>query len=646
MTDKANKDPQSIIGTRQRTTLSLNRAEMTIDEEKRTAEMSFASDLPIEHWFGKLILDMSSKAVVLDRFKAGAPLLVCHDRRMQAGVIEQPKVADGKLRGTSRFSRSTFGSEIFQDVVDGIRTTTSLGFIVHEMVLEESKDGEDIYRATKWEPFEGSLEPIAADISVGVGRALDETSEEEQPQQISSAVERATNNTPIEVRTAMEPKENSNISEPTAIERAQELIDYGTIFGEEDLARDLAAEGKDLTALRTAIAAKRKQAQTTTPKEDPAVVATRNGGSQPARVITRYGTLRNFKGEGAEERAYRFAQWFLGGPLGMSRSAEYCRAHGITLVRGQVESVNEKGGFLVPEEFGNDLIDLRETYGVFRRNAKIVPMAGDVRSDPRRTGGLTAYFVDEGDEGTESEKGWDRVGLRAKKLMVLARMSSEITEDAAINMGDDLAGEIGYAFAQKEDQCGFNGDGTSAYGGIVGVRSKLKGLSGTIGNIAGLHVGAGNAYSELLLEDFEAVVGLLPEYADTPMAKWFVHRSFYYNVMVKVMLASGGVTAAEIESSRTKRFMGYDVEFSQAMPKSAANSQVCALLGDLAKAASLGSRRDTTIALSEHSRFRSDEIEIKGTERVDINVHSVGNAAASADDREAGPVVGLITAAS
>jgi HK97 family phage major capsid protein len=45
------------------------------------------------------------------------------------------------------------------------------------------------------------------------------------------------------------------------------------------------------------------------------------------------------------------------------------------------EGVNEAGGFLVPEEFGNDLIDLREIYGVFRRNAKMVPMA----STPART---------------------------------------------------------------------------------------------------------------------------------------------------------------------------------------------------------------------------------------------------------------------
>lgn len=92
--------------------------------------------------------------------------------------------------------------------------------------------------------------------------------------------------------------------------------------------------------------------------------------------------------------------------------------------------------------------------------------------------------------------------------------------------------------------------------------------------------------------------------------------------------------------------MGYRVEFSQVMPKAEGNSQVCALLGDLSKAATMGVRRDVQIAYSEHSRFANDELEIKGTERFDINVHSVGNADSTAANQVPGPIVGLITAAS
>jgi HK97 family phage major capsid protein len=169
---------------------------------------------------------------------------------------------------------------------------------------------------------------------------------------------------------------------------------------------------------------------------------------------------------------------------GNAAAAQWCRDHNILLQRAAQETVNESGGFTVPPEFGNDLIDLREEFGSFRRNAKIVPMASDSRSDPRREGGLTAYFEGESDAGTLSDKAWGRVSLMAKKLMVLARYTSEINEDSMVNMGDDLASEIAYAFALKEDQCGFIGDGSSTYGGIVGVTQKLKNLHATIANIA------------------------------------------------------------------------------------------------------------------------------------------------------------------
>lgn len=365
-----------------------------------------------------------------------------------------------------------------------------------------------------------------------------------------------------------------------------------------------------------------------------------------ARSLPRFGTLRNFKDP---ERAYRFGQWF-SAARGIEKGLAFCRDNGIAMTRTHQEGVNETGGFLVPEEFGNDLIDLREAYGVFRRNAKMVPMASDTRSDPRRTGGLTAYFLNESDALTASTKGWDRVSLTAKKLGVLTRYSSEIAEDALINLGDDLAGEIAYAFATKEDDCGFNGDGTSTYGGMNGVLSKIKGLSGTIANIAGLQVatgtGYGTSYASAVLADFEAVAAKLPVYADTPRAKWYCHKSFYWNVMVKLMLAAGGATGSETANGAAKRFLGYDVEFVQIMTPNSAVSQVCALLGDLSLAASFGSRRDTSIAISEHSRFANDEIEIRGTERFDINVHDVGNASATAGNRVAGPVVGLITASS
>src|SRR5215475_1901778 len=114
--------------------------EAQIDEEKRTVELSISSDKPIDHWFGRIILDHSATSVRLDRMRMGAPLLLNHSVDQQIGVLENARLDEGKLRATARFSRSQLAEEIFQDIKDGIRRNTSAGFILHELDLEQKSD--------------------------------------------------------------------------------------------------------------------------------------------------------------------------------------------------------------------------------------------------------------------------------------------------------------------------------------------------------------------------------------------------------------------------------------------------------------------------------------------------------------------------
>jgi len=148
----------------------------------------------------------------------------------------------------------------------------------------------------------------------------------------------------------------------------------------------------------------------------------------------------------------------------------------------------------------------------------------------------------------------------------------------------------------------------------------------------------------LTLGDFRRIVGRLPQFADTPNAKWYVHRSFYHEVMVRLAEATAGTSSVEIINGIARTyFLGYPVEFAQVLPKDSAVSQVTALLGDLRMGSMLGDRRDVTLALSEHAAFTTDELTLRGTQRFDINVHDVGNASSVAANRTPGPIVGLIT---
>ncbi len=374
----------------------------------------------------------------------------------------------------------------------------------------------------------------------------------------------------------------------------------------------------------------------------------------------RYGSVKNFSGvidgRNSKERAYRFGMYALAricqclpGRFHIPQATQFVDDYmgGIrNTAHGESEGVTGSH-VLVPEEFSEDLIVLREMYGVARRSMKRETMAGDTKHIPKRVGGLTASFVGESTAGTESNMQFQDILLVAKDLMALARISNQLSADAAIDLGDTLMGEIAYAFANKEDLCAFNGDGTSTYAGIRGIRTLLTDIDGAGTDSLGVVTQTtGNTWAQMVLADFDYVVGKLPQYADTPNAAWYCHKSFYAGVMQRLGLAAGGNSLEHVaDGDRRPRptFLGYPVEFSQVFPSVTATSGVMAILGDLTLSSAFGDRQQTAIAFSEHASvggenvFERNQIAVRGTERFDISNHGCGTATTI------GPVVGIQT---
>lgn len=348
----------------------------------------------------------------------------------------------------------------------------------------------------------------------------------------------------------------------------------------------------------------------------------------------RYGNLKAFGN--SPETAYQFGQWFRA-INGIQKANDYCNTHGIPVVQDVHEGQNNtSGGYLVPPQFDNRIIELVLQYGAFRRNAQIVNMTSDTTLRPRRTSGLTAYWVEESSAGTESTKGWDQVSLVAKNMRVLTRISNELSEDAIINVADDLAVEIGRAFALAEDTAGFSGTGAAATAGIVGVRQRLTDVYATAG--LGVIASAGN-WGATTNGNMNAVMGALPGFAWTS-PKWYCNPAFFHNVMARLAYAAGGNTTLTTAGGMVTAFMGYPVEFVNALPATT-GVQLSCLFGDLSMAAMMGDRSQISLASSDvatidgQSMFERAQIGIRGNQRVDINVHSVGDASV------AGPIIAL-----
>ena len=142
-----------------------------ISKEARTIPLSFSSEEPVERFFGIEILDHKPESVRMDRLKKGVPILLNHDRDKQVGILESPSIdGDRKGRGIARLGASSLATEVWQDIQDGIRKEVSVGYRIHQMVMEKQEGDTSTYRATDWEPLEVSIVSIPADVSVGIGR--------------------------------------------------------------------------------------------------------------------------------------------------------------------------------------------------------------------------------------------------------------------------------------------------------------------------------------------------------------------------------------------------------------------------------------------------------------------------------------------
>jgi len=315
--------------------------------------------------------------------------------------------------------------------------------------------------------------------------------------------------------------------------------------------------------------------------------------------------------------------------------------HVLKIIGANVKTMSGagEGSNLVPIELSNWIIQKLGTYGKFRKYAAKVQMGSSAQLIPKVTADLTIFCPGEKNVIQASDVNVGAVVMVVKKLACLTALSRELDEDTAIGIGEIVGVSMARSIAKKEDLIGFMGDGTEAYFGMTGIVGKLRAIAEDIATIPGLVVGTGNAYSELTLTDFRKVIGILSDDADDN-ARWYMNKKFYYGVVYPLAETAGVANIFEILSNVKGRFLlGYPVEFISAMPSTEADSQICAILGDLELGAILAERRQLEIARSEDVFFMNDLVALRGTERIDISAHGVG------DKNEPEAIVGLITAA-
>ncbi|GMQ95826.1 MAG: hypothetical protein BMS9Abin14_287 [Gammaproteobacteria bacterium] len=629
------RDIEALRGKVQHRTITIGEGDRAqhVDPESRTVDLAFSSEEPVMRFGDIEILDHAPASVRMDRLNDGAAFLLGHGgARDQIGVIDAARIDDDKVgRAVARFGNGPLANEIMADVNDGIRRLVSVGYIVHQWVVTQNDNAPWEFRATDWEPVELSIVPVPADASVGVGRDIHSNQEiDDMPTKATQAPEARNEGAAQDVQggEVKKPAEDKRTDDQVlaAEARAQECADMrklGKQFDHEEQAEQLIATDGTTDDLKRAI---RNEIVNRKPEPVPSALDIRITGG-----MRRYKALRAFKAQG-EEAAYRSGMWARAALFGDDTARRWIAEHG---VRQGVEGVFAQGGAIVPDEMSQAIIDLRETFGIARSAVRVVPMASDTMLIPRRTGGVTAEFVGENTEPTASNKTWDQVQLTAKKLGAQCKFSSEYAEDAIIDVAEDLANEIAYAFAEKEDDTLFNGDGTSSYGGIVGIRVKI--IDGNHGAGAVDAASGTNTYAEVAQADLESIMAPLPQYAEGD-ARWYVSQPGKTLVFDALAAAAGGTTMMMLGDRPQPAYLGYPITISQKMSTSTGDLENVAMIlfGDMMKAVTMGDRRGFRVRLLEERYAELDQLAVVAFERFDIVVHDLG------DGTTAGPIVALI----
>lgn len=335
---------------------------------------------------------------------------------------------------------------------------------------------------------------------------------------------------------------------------------------------------------------------------------------------------RAFPGRGPEieARYQRAGQWLLAAIYHNEKAASWCKTNGIAVTKAAGETVGANGGFIVPSDLANAILDIRDSYGAFRRRARIVPMASDTTTVPRRPGGTGAFFIGEGTTATETSASIDSISLTAKKIAALIKISSELEEDAIVDIVDFVANEIALAFAAQEDDCAFNGDGTSAYG-------KMRGIGSIVldGNHGKAKVTAATNHNTFLTLDSTDLGNLMSSIraAAIPNAGWYCSQTAFAQTFCRLAGGTGYLPMAMADGIMTPHYLGFPVILTQKLPliSSTLSGKTMLAFGDMYLGGALGQRRGLTVARSDQRYLDQDQIAVLGTERFHSVIHDIGD---------------------
>ena len=161
------------------------------------------------------------------------------------------------------------------------------------------------------------------------------------------------------------------------------------------------------------------------------------------------------------------------------------------------------GGFLVPERFSAELIDLLRPKTVIRRNANEVPLVGGKDSMPTLESGTSAYYIGEGADTGTTEPTFGALNFVEREIAAIVPISNKLMRHAALSVDVMVRNDLIKSFAQTEDVAFLRSNGVGAAPkGIryLGAATNIIAANATV-NLANIDKDARKAINALAIAD-------------------------------------------------------------------------------------------------------------------------------------------------
>jgi HK97 family phage major capsid protein len=329
--------------------------------------------------------------------------------------------------------------------------------------------------------------------------------------------------------------------------------------------------------------------------------------------------------------------WFRANAFGLygrdydQKSTDMDVLKGATTKGAILYDAGQGGTFAPPPEFRAELIELLDEYGTARRLCPFMPIPKEGVEIPRWDSDLAMSWATEAAADTDQDPATSKVGLYPKRLSGLMKISYDLLLADGVGMVDQGFRSFSRNAANKEDSAFFLGDGTSTYGGIVGIANAL--------GSAGLKTSANNSWGAVTDAEVQDWMGLLAHYAwQNPPLAFTMTSGAFFSVLNRLNFAKGGVTYQE-GSNGAVQFAYNGIPFvwnNVTQATSAANTNF-GYFGSFGLGIKCGQAGTLEFRQSDQRYFDEYSLAIRVDEHVDINCHDLG------DSSNAGPVVGIKT---